>query len=72
MLERFLGLIAGEDNQQRNIIWNPIISIFHSWMCKRILGRIKEYKITDMELRWLYSGLIAGQQIDPSYIMINR
>jgi hypothetical protein len=41
-------------------------------MCKRILGRIKETNITDMELNWLYSALIVGQQIDPSYLMINQ
>jgi hypothetical protein len=72
VLERFWGLIAGIDNRQRSSIQNPIIKIFHSWMCKRILGRIKETKSTDMELNWLYSGLIARQEIDRSYIMINR
>jgi hypothetical protein len=41
-------------------------------MYKRILGRIKETNITDMELNWLYSALIVGQHIDPSYLMINR
>jgi hypothetical protein len=41
-------------------------------MCKRILGRMRETKLTDMELNWLYSALIARQPIDPSYPMINR
>jgi hypothetical protein len=41
-------------------------------MYKRILGRIKETKITDIELNWLYSTLIVGQPIDPSHLMINR
>jgi hypothetical protein len=50
----------------------PIIQVFHSWMCKRILGRMRETKLTDMELNWLYSALIARQPIDPSYPMINR
>jgi hypothetical protein len=72
VLERFWGLIAGIDNRQRSSIQNPIIKVFHSWMCKMILGRIKETKSTDMELNWLYSGLIARQEIDRSYIMINR
>jgi hypothetical protein len=36
------------------------------------LGRIRETKITDMELNWLYLALIVGQPIDPSYLMINR
>jgi hypothetical protein len=35
------------------------------------LGRIKETKITDMELNWFYSTLIVGQLIDPSHLMIN-
>jgi hypothetical protein len=29
-------------------------------------------KITNMELNWLYSALIAKWPIDPSYLMINR
>jgi hypothetical protein len=41
-------------------------------MCKRILGRMRETKVTDTELNWLYSALIARQPIDPSYLMINR
>jgi hypothetical protein len=45
---------------------------FHSWMCKRILGRIRETKITNTELNWLYSALIARQPIDPTRLMINR
>jgi hypothetical protein len=41
-------------------------------MCKRILGRMRETKVTDTELSWLYSALIARQPIDPSHLMINR
>jgi hypothetical protein len=41
-------------------------------MCKRILGRIRETKITNTELNWLYSALIARQPIDPTHLMINR
>jgi hypothetical protein len=41
-------------------------------MCKRILGRMRETKVTDTELNWLYSALIARQPIDPSYLMIHR
>jgi hypothetical protein len=33
-LEGFWSMIAGEAHQQRNSIWNPIIQVFHSWMCK--------------------------------------
>jgi hypothetical protein len=53
-LEGFWSMIAGGAHQQRNSIRNPIIQVFHSWMCKRILGRIRETKITDMELNWVY------------------
>jgi hypothetical protein len=35
-------------------------------MCKRIMGRMRETKVTDTELNWLYSVLIAKQPIDPS------
>jgi hypothetical protein len=41
-------------------------------MSKRILGRMRETKVTNTELNWLYSALIAKQPIDPSYLMINR
>jgi hypothetical protein len=71
MLDGFWNIISGEAHQQRNSIWNPIIQVFHSWMCKRILGRMRETKVTDTELNWLYSALIARQPIDPSYLMIN-
>jgi hypothetical protein len=72
MLDGFWNLISGEAHQQRNSIRNPIIQVFHSWMCKRILGRMRETKVTDMELNWLYSGLIVSQPIDPSYLVISR
>jgi hypothetical protein len=71
-LEGFWSMIAGEAHQQRNSIRNPIIQVFHSWMCKRILGRMRETKMTDMELNCLYSALIARQPIDPTHLMINR
>jgi hypothetical protein len=72
MLDGFWNLIFREAHQQRNCIRNPIIRIFHSWMCKRVLGRMRETKVTDTESNWLYSALIAKQPIDPSYHMINR
>jgi hypothetical protein len=53
-------MITGEDNRQRSSIRNPIIKVFFSWMCKRILERIKETKINDKEMNWLYSALIVG------------
>jgi hypothetical protein len=53
MLYGFWNLIFGEAHQQRNCIRNPIIQVFHSWMSKRILGRMRETKVTDTELNWL-------------------
>jgi hypothetical protein len=47
ILAGFWNLISGEAHQQRNCIRNPIIRIFHSWMCKRVLGRMKETKVTN-------------------------
>jgi hypothetical protein len=41
-------------------------------MCKRISGRMRDTKVNNTELNWLYSALIARQPIDPSYLMINR
>jgi hypothetical protein len=65
LLDGFWNLISGETHQQRNSIRNPIIQVFHSWMCKRIMGRMREMKVTDTELNWLYSALIAKQPIEP-------
>jgi hypothetical protein len=31
-------------------------------------GRMRETKVTDMELSWLYSALIARQPIDPTHL----
>jgi hypothetical protein len=33
---------------------------------------MRETKITDMEVNWIYSALIARQPIDPTHLMINR
>jgi hypothetical protein len=72
VLDGLWNLISREAHQQRNSIRNPIIQVFHSWMCKRIMGRMRETMVTYMELNWLYSALIATQAIDPSHLMINR
>jgi hypothetical protein len=61
-------MITGEAHQQRNSILNPIV--FHSWMCERILGRMRETKITNMEVNWLYLALIARQPIDPTHLWL--
>jgi glutaminase len=72
MLDGFWNLVSREAHHQRNSIRNPIIQVFHSWMCKRIMGMMRETKVTDTELNWIYLALIARQPIDPSYLMINR
>jgi hypothetical protein len=54
MLDGFWNLISEEAHQQCNSICNPIIQVFHSWMCNRIMGRMRETKVTDTELNWLY------------------
>jgi hypothetical protein len=40
-------------------------------MCKRILGKMRETKVTHRKVNWLYSALIARQPINPSQLMIN-
>jgi hypothetical protein len=71
-LESFWSIIVGEAYQQRNSIRNPIIQVFRSWICKRILRTMRGTKITNIELNWLYSALIAKQPIDPTHLMFNR
>jgi hypothetical protein len=34
----FWSVITERDHQRRNIIWNPIIQVFHSWMPKGFWG----------------------------------
>jgi hypothetical protein len=43
-----------------------------SLLCKWIFGRMIETKITNTELNWLYSALIAKKPINPTQLMINR
>jgi hypothetical protein len=47
MLDGFWNLFSGEAHQQRNSIRNPVIEAYHSWICKRIVGRMWETKLTD-------------------------
>jgi hypothetical protein len=68
---RFLEYDHGRSPPTKKYYPKPLIQAFHSWMCKRILGRMRETKVTDTELNWLYSALIAWQPIDPSHLMIN-
>jgi hypothetical protein len=48
---------------------HPSVSLI---CAKGFLGRMRETKITNTELNWLYSPLIAKQPIDPTHLMINR
>jgi hypothetical protein len=41
-LEGFWSMIMREAHQQTNSIRNPIIQVFHTWMCKRMLERMRE------------------------------
>jgi hypothetical protein len=43
-----------------------------SLLCKWIFGRMRETKVTNTELNWLYSTLIAKKPIDPTQLMIYR
>jgi hypothetical protein len=49
-LEDFWSMIEVEAHRQRNSIQKPIIQVFHPWMSKRILGRMRETKIIDMDV----------------------
>jgi hypothetical protein len=49
-LEGFWSMIAGQYHQQRNSIRNPIIQVFHSWMCKRIFGENERDKDNQHEV----------------------
>jgi hypothetical protein len=60
VLGGFWGLIAGEDNRWKSSIRNPIINVFHTWMCKRIFERIKEIKSTT----WSWIGFVRGWLLD--------
>jgi hypothetical protein len=68
--EGFWSVIAGGAHQQRNGIRTPS-SKYVTLLCKWIFGRMRETKITNTKLNWLYSAFIAKQPIDPTHLMIN-
>ena len=70
-LDEFWMKIAKYVYRQRKNVGNVILQIFHSWVSKRILGRMRESKVTDQELNWMYAALVK-QVIDPTYIMVER
>jgi hypothetical protein len=69
-MERFLECDHGRRPSTKKYYLEPHHPSV-SLMCKRILGRMRKTKITNMELNWLYSALIARQPIDPTHLMIN-
>jgi hypothetical protein len=71
-LDGFWSIIAGGARQQRNSIQNPIIQVFHSWMCKKFWGRMRDTKVTNTEVNWVYSALIVGLPIYLTHLMINQ
>jgi hypothetical protein len=66
-LEDFLSMIAGEAHQQRNTIRTPLSKCFTHGCARGFWGEW-ETKITNTELNWLYSALIAKQSIDPTHL----
>ena len=71
-LDEFWMKKAKDVNRQRKNISNVILQIFHSWVSKRILGRMRESKVTDQELNWMFAALVKKQEIDPTYIMVEK
>jgi hypothetical protein len=47
---------------------HPCVSLMD---VQKDFGRMRETKVTDTELSWLYSALIARQPIDPSHLILN-
>jgi hypothetical protein len=71
-LEGFWSVITGGAHQQINTSQNPIIQVFHSWMCKRILGENERDKDNQhgVELALLNFDCQAANR--PHSHMINR
>jgi hypothetical protein len=69
---KIFGVRSREKTINEEILSGTPSSKCFTHMCKRILGRMRETKITNTELNWLYSALIAKQPIDPTHLMINR
>ncbi|CAO2146640.1 unnamed protein product [Urochloa humidicola] len=64
-------IVVGEKHTRQNIC-NIVLQIFHIWMSKRILGRMKEGKVIELELNWLYAALVKKKKINPTSIMVNK
>ena len=46
-LDEFWMKIVKDVNRQRKNISNVILQIFHSWVSKRIIGRMRESNVTN-------------------------
>jgi hypothetical protein len=62
---RFWSMIAGEAPEPHH----PSVSLMD---VQKDFWRMRETKITNTKLNWLYSALIARQPIDPTHPMVNR
>ncbi|CAO2163952.1 unnamed protein product [Urochloa humidicola] len=71
-LDRFWEKISIDDKHTRKSICNIVLQIFHTWMSKRILGRMKEGKVVENELNWIYAALVKKKKINPTTVMINK
>jgi hypothetical protein len=62
--EGFWSMITGGDHQRKKYYpepHHPSVSL----LCKWIFGRTRQTKITNAELNWLYSALIAKKPTTP-------
>jgi hypothetical protein len=69
---RFLEYDHGRRPSMKKYYPEPHHSSMSLCCASGFLGRMRETKITNTELNWLYSALIAKWPIDPSYLMINQ
>jgi hypothetical protein len=65
---KVFGVRSREKTINEEILSGTPSSKCFTHMCKRILGKMRETKVTDTELSWLYSALIAMQPIDPTHL----
>jgi hypothetical protein len=71
MLDGFCNIITRGSHQQRNGIWNPIIQVFHLWMCKRILGENERDKGNRHEDESALLGFDCQVANRPPHLMIS-
>jgi hypothetical protein len=70
---KVFGVRSREELTNKEIVSGTPSSKYFTRGCARgFLWRMRETKITDMDVNWLYSALISRQSIDPTHLMINR